>query len=40
MAPEWTEIEKFDRKCLKCLDIYALGIILSDLLCNPVTSME
>ena len=46
MAPEWTQI--IDRQLpgensfesLKKLDVYALGIILADLICNPQTSME
>jgi|LakMenEpi03Aug12_release.lakeMendotaPanAssembly.Ray.scaffolds.fasta_scaffold3359277_1 hypothetical protein len=52
MAPEWsflvdrslvknlsTESVRTFERLLK-LDIYALGIILSDLICNPVTQME
>jgi hypothetical protein len=52
MAPEWslpvdrplvinvsTESGETFERLLK-LDIYALGIILSDLICNPVTQME
>jgi len=52
MAPEWsflvdrslvkslsTEGVRTFERLLK-LDIYALGIILSDLICNPVTQME
>ena len=52
MAPEWTQIverqltknsSKESTKTflsLMKLDIYAIGIILSDLLCNPDTGME
>lgn len=52
MAPEWTQIvDRASSKkiisessktfeSLMKLDIYALGIILSDLLCNPTTLME
>ena len=44
MAPEATAPETFDRlktfESLKYLDIYALGIILADLVCNPKTQME
>jgi serine/threonine protein kinase len=52
MAPEWTQIvDRASLKALQFesgktfeslmkLDIYALGIILSDLLCNPTTLME
>ena len=52
MAPEWsflvdrslvknlsTESVRTFERLLK-LDIYALGIILSDLICNPATQME
>lgn len=52
MAPEWslivdhslaknisTESGKTFERLLK-LDIYALGIILSDIICNPATQME
>ncbi len=52
MAPEWSflvdrslvknlsteSVITFER--LLKLDIYALGIILSDLICNPATQME
>ena len=49
MAPEWTQIVDSDRsmgstetakESLKKLDIFAMGIILSDLICNPCTQME
>jgi hypothetical protein len=52
MAPEWTSLaDRLERKLssettlnsldsLKALDIYALGIILCDLICNPKTAME
>ena len=49
MAPEWTlyadksmvrtESGK-TMESLKKLDIYALGIIMADLVCNPHTGME
>jgi len=48
MAPEWTTIVDKQRvlegeqpfESLKKLDLYALGIILADLICNPQTQME
>ena len=52
MAPEWTtqadraenartyESAQTKLENLKTLDIYALGIILCELLCNPRTAME
>jgi hypothetical protein len=47
MAPEWTHIVDSNLEkqtsafeSLKKLDIYALGIILADLVCNPSTGME
>lgn len=52
MAPEWKSYNDKDEKLakeaklsldlekLKTFDIYALGIILSDLVCNPQTAME
>jgi hypothetical protein len=49
MAPEWKILvdqslplsnENVSFGQLLKLDIYALGIILSDLICNPVTQME
>ena len=48
MAPEWTSIVDSQRELLgeqpceglKNLDVYALGIILADLICNPQTQME
>ena len=49
MAPEWTlyadkSMARHDSgktmESLKKLDIYALGIIMADLVCNPHTGME
>jgi hypothetical protein len=40
MAPEWTQFIETNFESLKRLDIYALGIILADLVCNPATAME
>ena len=46
MAPEWTQIVdstkiiNLSTESLKKYDIYALGIILSDLICNPLSFHE
>jgi hypothetical protein len=44
MAPEWKTIVDKDTSLevenLKKLDVYAMGIILCDLICNPKTYME
>ena len=45
MAPEWTSMAEGKRalqieqsfESLKKVDVYALGIILADLICNPRT---
>lgn len=47
MAPEWSQLcedhacqEEDPTQALQRLDIYAMGIILADLICNPSTGME
>lgn len=43
MAPEWADQNKEGDFLIEDptkLDIYAIGIILADLICNPKTAME